>query len=63
MKLNPLQIAALLKAKPQEITSVIRNHNIPAHKDGFRAGLYDVDEIRSAVESDKTAAAKKENDA
>ena len=55
--LNPLQIAGRLKKSPQVVVKVIVQNDIAAHKEGLRAGLYDLDEVQSALsryESEKT---------
>ena len=58
--MNPLQIAAQLKRKPLDLVRAIAAQNIPAQKDGLRAGLYDVDAVTEALrlEDEKREAAK-----
>jgi len=55
--LNPLQLAAKLRKHPAEITKLINDNQITAHKIGLRAGLYDSDEVKAVldrIESEKT---------
>ena len=48
--LNPLQLAAKFRKHPAEITKLINDQKIMAHKIGLRAGLYDSDEVKAALE-------------
>ena len=48
--LNPLQIAGRLKKPPALVVKVIVQNDITAHKVGLRAGLYDIDEVKAALE-------------
>ena len=48
--LNPLQIAGRLKKPPALIVKVIVQNDIAARKEGLRAGLYDLDEVKAALE-------------
>jgi hypothetical protein len=50
---NPLQIAAILKIRPGDVNAVIRIAGIQSHKVGLRAGLYDLDQVKAAVERTK----------
>lgn len=49
--LNPIQIASALKMKPLEVVKIINGANIKPQKVGFRAGLYDLDEVKQAIQS------------
>jgi hypothetical protein len=51
--LNPLQIAGRLKKQSASIIRVIIKNDIPAHKIGLRAGLYDIDEVKTALDRDE----------
>ena len=48
--LNPLQLAAKLRKHPSEITKLINDNKITAHKIGLRSGLYDSDEVKAALD-------------
>lgn len=52
--LNPIQIAGRLKMKPIDVVKIINGNNIQAHKQGFRAGLYDLDEVQKAIPPKET---------
>ena len=54
--LNPLQIAGRLKKNPAFIVRVINENKITPQKLGLRAGLYDIEELKVAlqrIESEK----------
>ncbi len=53
MKLqNPQQIAASLGTEVLRVVRAIKKNQIPAQKEGPRAGLYDPEVVRSALQLD-----------
>jgi len=56
--LNPLQIAGRLRKPSETIVRAIIQNDIPAHGVGIRSGLYDIDEVRAAL--DRAESEKKE---
>lgn len=52
---NPQQIAATLGLRTIEVVSIIRIAKIQSHKEGIRAGLYDLAEVQAAIERVKSA--------
>ena len=59
--LNPLQISGRLKKPPALVVKVIVQNDIAAQKMGlFRAGLYDLDEVKAALDSYESEKTKSE---
>lgn len=53
MKKNPVQIAAELGMRPGDVVAIIRVAGLQSHREGLRAGLYDEDEVKAAIERTK----------
>lgn len=51
MKQNPLQIAAQLGRKPEDVTAAIRLGGIQPTTEGLRGGLYDIEDVTRILDA------------